>query len=204
MNVIKILFLADTHLGFDLPMKPRIERRRRGYDFFANYEKALIPALNGQVDCVIHGGDLFFRSKVPARIAEMAFEPLKRIADRGTPVYIVPGNHERSMIPHQKLAEHPLIFIFDEPTTFYLETEKGRLALSGFPFVRRNIRNTFKDILALTAWKNIKADARILCLHQAFEGSTVGIQNYTFRYSQDVIKIRDIPGYITDLTTGIT
>jgi DNA repair exonuclease SbcCD nuclease subunit len=33
--VIKVLLLADTHLGFDLPSRPRSERRRRGPDFFA-------------------------------------------------------------------------------------------------------------------------------------------------------------------------
>ncbi len=202
MGVIKILLLADTHLGFDLPMRPRIERRRRGHDFLNNYEKAIIPALNGQADCVIHGGDLFFRSKVPAPIVEMAFKPLKRIADRGIPVYIVPGNHERSMIPHRAIAEHPLIFIFDEPTTFLLETGQGSLALSGFPFVRQNIRNTFKNMLAQTAWKKIHADARILCIHQAVEGAKVGVQNYTFRYSHDVIRIKDIPGDFRAVFTG--
>ncbi len=29
MTPIRILFLADTHLGFDLPQRPRIDRRRR-------------------------------------------------------------------------------------------------------------------------------------------------------------------------------
>ena len=32
--MIRVLLLADTHLGFDLPSKPRVERRRRGPDFF--------------------------------------------------------------------------------------------------------------------------------------------------------------------------
>ncbi len=27
---VRILLLADTHLGFDLPFKPRVQRRRRG------------------------------------------------------------------------------------------------------------------------------------------------------------------------------
>ena len=37
MGIIRILFLADTHLGFDLAFRPRIERRRRGPEFFANF-----------------------------------------------------------------------------------------------------------------------------------------------------------------------
>jgi hypothetical protein len=72
---IPILFVADTHLGFDLPFRPRIKRRRRGIDFlpyksrrggiasaplkalecfFANFERALAPALSHGVDWVQH------------------------------------------------------------------------------------------------------------------------------------------------------
>jgi DNA repair exonuclease SbcCD nuclease subunit len=43
MDLIRILLIADTHLGFDLPFRPRIKRRRRGLDFFANFERALMP-----------------------------------------------------------------------------------------------------------------------------------------------------------------
>jgi len=42
---IRILLLADSHLGFDLPVRPRVVRRRRGHDFLANYAAALKPAL---------------------------------------------------------------------------------------------------------------------------------------------------------------
>ena len=104
MAVIRILFVADTHLEFDDPIRPRIERRRRGPDFFRNFKTALKPALNTEVDGVVHGGDLLFRRRVPARLVDRAFEPLKRVADAGVPVYLVPGNHERSVIPYALLA----------------------------------------------------------------------------------------------------
>ena len=113
MGLIRILLIADTHLGFDLPFRPRIRRRRRGPDFFANFERALMPALRGEVDAVVHSGDVLYRSKVPARLVEMAFEPLKQVADSGVPVYLVPGNHERSTVPHGHLAAHPYIHLFD-------------------------------------------------------------------------------------------
>ncbi len=61
--MLRVLLLADTHLGFDLPWKPRVERRRRGPDFFANYRRALAPARRGEVDLVVHGGDVLFGSK---------------------------------------------------------------------------------------------------------------------------------------------
>ena len=58
MAIMTILFLADTHLGFDMPQRPRVEKRRRGRDFFENFVRALEPAFKRKVDCVIHGGDL--------------------------------------------------------------------------------------------------------------------------------------------------
>ena len=152
MNPVRILFLADTHLGFDLPFRPRIRRSRRGPDFFANFNRALQLARKGAVDCVVHGGDLLYRSRVPARLVEMAFEPLIRVAEGGTPVYLVPGNHERSEIPYRLLAAHKRIHIFDKAQTYLLTTGKLRLALAGFPYVRDNIRVRFREVLKQTGW----------------------------------------------------
>ena len=53
----RVLLIADTHLGFDLPLRPRVERRRRGPDFFANFDRALEPARRGKVDLLVHGGE---------------------------------------------------------------------------------------------------------------------------------------------------
>ncbi len=104
--MIKILLLADTHLGFDLPSRPRTDRRRRGPDFFANTRRALEPALAGVVDLVVHGGDLLFRSKVRSGLVAQALESLLEVADRGVPVVLVPGNHERSALLYPLLAAH--------------------------------------------------------------------------------------------------
>jgi exonuclease SbcD len=191
--MIRILLIADTHLGFDLSFRPRIQRRRRGPDFFANFRQALMPALRAEVDAVVHGGDLLYRSKVPPRLVEMAFEPLRQVADSGIPVYLVPGNHERSAIPHGHLAAHPNIYLFDHPQTFVLQTKQGSLALAGFPFVRNAIRKEFLSQVARTGWQQVKADAYVLCIHQAVDGASVGPGGYTFRHSPDVIRAADIP-----------
>ena len=57
VETLQVLLIADTHLGFDLPFRPKIKRRRRGHDFFANFQKSLLPALKGEVDLVVHEGD---------------------------------------------------------------------------------------------------------------------------------------------------
>ena len=202
--MIKLLFLADTHLGFDYPFRHRIQRRRRGDDFFANYRRALEPARKQEVDAVIHGGDLLFRSRVPARLVDMAFVPLKEIADEGIKVYIIPGNHERSKIPFKILSLHPNIHIFDRPRTFVLEKKGSQIALSGFPYCRDNVRAKFPEILQKTEWQNyqINCDGHFLCVHHCFEGATVGPVDYMFKYNQDVIRHQDIPHEFTAVLAG--
>ena len=202
MGIIRILLLADTHLGFDLAFRPRIERRRRGPEFFANFKRALQTALDRRVDCVVHGGDLLFRSRVPGRLVRMAFEPLKRVADSGTPVYLVPGNHERSAIPHRRFGEHPHIHIFDRPRTFRLHKDNFTLALAGFPFVRRGIRHIFSNLVTQTGYHRPAADIHFLCIHQAVEGARVGPAGYTFRHASDVVDASEIPGDFSAVLAG--
>jgi len=196
------LFIADTHLGIDHAFRPRIERRRRGPEFFANFKRALKPAVEGRVDAVVHGGDLLYRSKVPARLVAMAFEPLKAVAEQGVPVYLVPGNHERSAIPHQQLARHPRIHIFDRPRSFVLRKGGFTLALSGLPFVRQGIRRAFSELLDKTGWQEVTDSAHVLCIHQAVDGATVGPLGYRFRYAADVVNPADVPRGICAVLSG--
>ncbi len=204
MGMIRILFLSDTHLGFDMPLRPRVQRRRRGEDFFDHYRKALEPAVSGLVDCVVHGGDIFFRSRMPVDLVQRAFEPLIEIASEGIPVYVVPGNHERSAIPYRLIASHPNIHIFDSPRSFLCKTPMGSILLAGFPYERNNIRKRFSDMINHTGWKDQGADIRLLCIHHCVEGASVGTRNYhyTFRYTNDVIKINDIPSAFTAVLSG--
>lgn len=199
---LNILFLSDTHLGFDLPMRPKINRRRRGDDFFKNYHLALQPAFDKKVDLVIHGGDLFFRSRVPPKIVQDAFAPLLQIADCGIPIYLVPGNHERSNIPQSLLETHPLIHIFDKPRTFCLTKAGITLAIAGFPYYKNGIRKDVGKIVEQTGYCREQADIRLLCMHHIVEGAQVGIQNYTFRLGADVIPGKDISADFLAVLSG--
>ena len=197
----RILFVADTHLGFDLPFRPRVERRRRGHDFFANFERALQPAHRGEVDLVVHGGDLLYRTRVPAALVEMALAPLVRVAEKGIPVYLVPGNHERSRIPLHLWGTHPDIHIFDRPRTFTASLLQGSIALSGFPF-QRKVRDTFTSLVTQTGHGEVAADAHLLCIHQVVEGAQVGSHNYTFRGGHEVVRGQDIPTGFAAILSG--
>ncbi len=204
MGVVRILFLADTHLGFDFPFRPRVKRRRRGEDFFSNFMRALEPARRGEVDAVVHGGDILFRSRVPARLVDMAFAPLKDIANRGVKVFLVPGNHECSRIPFELLTLHKNIHIFSQPSTFFLKSQGTTVALSGFPYWRHNVRRQFLHLLEETGWRQAKlhSHSSLLCVHHCFEGAKVGPIDYTFRNGEDVIKTTDIPAEFQAVLTG--
>jgi len=191
-NTTKILFFADSHLGFDLPHRPRIVRRRRGEDLFNNYLQVIKFAQRQKVDLIVHGGDLFQHSKVSPAVIERAYRPLYETACAGIPVFLVPGNHERSRLPGHLYLSHEKIHIFDQPATYTLDVKGKRIALSGFPFTRK-IRDKFPALLGQTGYANIDADWRYLCTHQTFEGASVGPVDYTFLNGPDNIPPEWVP-----------
>jgi DNA repair exonuclease SbcCD nuclease subunit len=189
---MRVLFVSDTHLGIDLPARPRVVRRRRGDDFFHNFERALDVARPGEVDVVVHGGDLLYRSRVPAWLAEAALAPLKRVASSGIPVLLVPGNHERARLPYPLLALHDNLHVFERPRTVVLESRGLRVGFIGFPYADA-VRRRFRDVLAGATSGAPAADVRVLCIHQCVEGATCGPVNFTFRHGPDVIRVADLP-----------
>jgi DNA repair exonuclease SbcCD nuclease subunit len=198
---VRILFLSDTHLGIDLPSRPRVERPRRGDDFFHCYQAALAPALAGQVDAVLHGGDLLYRSRVPAWLAEAALAPLRRLAAAGVPVLLLPGNHERARVPFPLLAIHPDLHLFDQPRCVLLEARGLRVAFAGFPYESR-VRDRLGALVAATGHAAQAADVRVLCLHQCIEGATCGPGDFTFRGGEDVIRSADLPRGFAAVLSG--
>lgn len=182
---VRILLLADTHLGLD-------EKH------FDAYARALDHARD--VDLVVHGGDVLYRSQVKPGLVFRAFEPLKRIADRGVPVVVVPGNHERSAIPYPLLVMHPRIHIFDRPRTFTLQLNDTSVAISGFPCERNGVRERFSALL--DACEPARADVQLLALHQSVEGARVGPVDFMFRNGPDVIPRRAIPRRFAAVLAG--
>jgi DNA repair exonuclease SbcCD nuclease subunit len=199
---IRVLLLADSHLGFDHPLRPRIARRRRGHDFLANHRQACQAAIEKRVDALVHGGDVFHRPNIPASLVYQAFQPLKEVANAGIPVFVVPGNHERSRIPFDGLACHPGVHVFREPGTVRLTLAGAEVAVSGIPCIRRDVRTRFPEALHQTGWQEREAQLRLLVTHQAFEGAVVGPVDFTFRHGHDVVKLADVPAGFAAVLSG--
>lgn len=202
MKSLRIVLLADTHLGFDYPIRPRVQRRRRGLDFFDNFHRVLDFARQTRPHLVVHGGDLFFRARIPKKIVQMVYEDLFDFAQVGIPIIIIPGNHERSILPASLFLNHPNIFIFDKPATFEFQMDVGKISLSGFPCQRSSIRDKFSELLIKSGWYENRNGLKLLCIHQTVEGAQVGPSDFTFRAGKDVIPQRALPQDATAVLAG--
>lgn len=198
----KIVFFSDTHLGIDMPLKPKKNRRRRGYDYFKNFEYVLQHAMDSNSDLVIHGGDLFDTPNVHQNIVDYAYEKLLNVAEKGIPIVICPGNHERSILPPSLYLNHPNIFVFAGNQTFQFNLQGEQINISGFPFVRRDIKTNFEGICSELVAIPRKPGFEILLMHQAIEGAVVGPQRFRFRHGQDVVQIKDIPNFFDLILSG--
>ena len=200
--MVKIVFFADSHLGFDFPLRPKKEKRRRGIDFFTNFDLILDYAKTNKADLVIHGGDLFFRTRVPAPIVDMVYERIFNFAQTEIPIVIVPGNHESSKLPVSLFMQHANIHYFTKPQVFQFRLNEIDFDVAGFPCVRNDVKSVFSGIVS-TIQTQLRPDSvKFLCMHQAIEGSRVGPANFTFRQGNDVIAIDDLPNNYDLILSG--
>jgi len=191
--MIKFLHLSDSHLGECMPLYRTPPKNWRGECFVKNYYKALEPALQEKVDFVLHSGDLFDKRHINMDIIGRAMVPLRIIAGKNIPIFIVPGNHEREHIPGGLLLAGDNIHIFSKPLKIEFTIREENVVIVGFPFIRYGARKVFKKILGQTGWKRKKGTTDILLCHQTFEGAKVGRKDFTFRNGENVVSISDIP-----------
>lgn len=90
--MIRILHLADLHLGYLPPWKEAAESRRRERDI--RLSAAVDWALAHGVDLVLIAGDLFETHRPPASLVNEVIRQLERLEGAGIPVVTLPGNHD--------------------------------------------------------------------------------------------------------------
>lgn len=85
---MKILFIADHHIKLGQKNVPKDWARKR---FFSLWEEIRNAAESNQVDCIMHGGDIFDRVPSPEEVGIM-LDMLNTLKSFHNIVY--PGNHE--------------------------------------------------------------------------------------------------------------
>jgi exonuclease SbcD len=193
---MRLVLTADTHLGFDHPLHPRKERRRRGPDFLANFLAVVEHARTTRAHALLHAGDLFDTADPPPAVVDQAYAAMLRLAEEGTFVALVAGNHERAALPLSLLLAHPRIHVFHRPGSFRVSTSAGTLAVHGQPYVRGDLHGA--------GWlpPARQADVEVSLLHQAVEGAVVGPQDFTFRAGPSVLGLPELPADVDVVACG--
>ncbi|MHA2154335.1 MAG: metallophosphoesterase family protein [Candidatus Hodarchaeales archaeon] len=205
-RMLKFLFLSDTHFGVHYAVKPRNKiRYQYGIQFFNKVDEIFRHTIRERkVDFILHGGDFFNRSKPPPEVVKRSTS-LLLWASKYVPIYLIPGNHERSKLPIGLLEYQENIHIFSKPCSFIYEKDAIRIKLTGFPYIRHHGRKKSKSVIR-SAWKNEidsiheRSHYNILLMHQLIQGSRV--EHYTFNRGHNVIRSSDIPPLFHLVATG--
>lgn len=199
---LRILHTADSHIGAGWPRRPRHRRPRRGDDICRMFHHVMQQAIVGQVDLVVHAGDVFDMPHPSPQALAAAAEPMLEVAAEGIPIVIVPGNHERSTIPTNVLLAHPNIFILDRPGTLRFDIRDTAVMLAGIPSLRRGAGLKFDEALGATKWQHQTGDVNLLVMHEAFDSAVCGPANYRFRRGDDVVSREAVPAAFDAVLCG--
>lgn len=93
---MRIIHLADTHLGFRPPsvrLDPVRQLNQRECDVYDVWHRAIDISIERDVDAVIHAGDLFDSARPSPRAMSEALDGFARLRDAGIPVIAIAGNH---------------------------------------------------------------------------------------------------------------
>lgn len=163
---MRLLHLTDTHLGFVRPVQRPIDAAPRRDLLLREAEhafrSAIAPALRGEVDAVVHTGDVFDRSRPPQQAVLFAAELLV-LAARRVPVVVMAGNHDKRGLLRYLPDAAPNLHVVDRPRRL----EFGGLALGVVPFERTAAG------FAVAARVATGPGVDLLLAHQAFDGHRV-------------------------------
>lgn len=195
---------SDSHIGIDCNKSNYKDKWNRSKDFIRNLDVILDRARDPKVDFFIHAGDIFDRkvSSIPKSIVNETMEKFYRLG-KLKPVFLLPGNHEKSCVTKGLCEYYSNLFIFNKPSMVNLELNNCILGISGFPYIRKNVQKRFNNVIKKIRPVTDKNDYNILILHQLIESAVVGYHNYSFNAkNSSVIKVNQFPLYYDYIAAG--
>ncbi|NHJ39534.1 MAG: exonuclease SbcCD subunit D [Asgard group archaeon] len=196
LNPMRYLASADTHLGYQTGRTP--EARRFIHDRMFNiFEEILDVARKFNVDYVLHGGDIFNRSKPPKKAITRAYRIIENLLKDDIGFLVAPGNHERSKLPNTLLQYHPKCHIFSKLEVLDFG---NRYKLIGFPYSEDAAISIIPQLEKLSVKYN-ESSLMLLC-HQLFDGVSFGPLNFTFGLSHGAIDPLRLPMNCDLVITG--
>jgi DNA repair exonuclease SbcCD nuclease subunit len=192
---MRLLALADTHLGFKFGRTP-FARKESFESMFISFQRVLDVAIKSKVDFVLHAGDIFNRSKPPKYVVSRTYELIENLLNHDIGFIVTPGNHERSRLPETLLSH-----FYDK---FHIMTKLSTLKLNGinmigFPFERKSPRSIFRRVSKIAS-SDPKSHFFVMC-HQLFNGAWFGPHQFYFR-GEDALDTAILPDNVKFSITG--
>lgn len=173
MQPIRILHLADTHIGVEnygrLDTSTGLHTRLQ--DFVRCLAFAVDTALEQQVDAVLFAGDAY-KQAAPNPTHEGQFaEQMTRLADAGIPVVMITGNHDipaafgraSALAIFRTLGGADRFTVVERPELVRLDTRSGPLQVACFPWPTRHA------LLTKDEYKNLSDDEITRTIEQKCE-----------------------------------
>jgi DNA repair exonuclease SbcCD nuclease subunit len=92
---MKVLHLADTHLGYSAYRKVTEEGvNQREIDVYDAFTQCIDYAVKTKPDLVLHAGDLFDSVRPTNRAITIALQQILRLSKENIPFIVISGNHE--------------------------------------------------------------------------------------------------------------
>ena len=172
---MKILHLADTHLGYSAYRKINKDGiNQREVDIYDAFKQVIDYSIKIKPDFIIHAGDLFDSVRPNNRAISVALQEFIRLSNKEIPLIVISGNHETP-----KLRETGNIFrIFDHLENIYpvydnkyeiLDFKKNNKTISFHALPQFLNKKEFDENLKKVKTKNI-SDYNFLILHGAVTG----------------------------------
>lgn len=162
---MKIVHLADTHLGYRMFSKLNSERglNQRECDVYDRWHEAVDTAVALEPDLVVHAGDLFDSSRPAPRAVAEALDGFKKLRDADIPVVVIAGNHETPRFRSggsvfEILERFGVEAVWAEPRTIRF----NGIAIHAVPH-EPSAERLAEDVRSLPL--DAKADANVLVLH---------------------------------------
>lgn len=188
---MRILHVTDSHLGTERHVPGAPAGYLRHHDHLRALREALEPAFRGEVDLVVHSGDLFDRSRPPLRVMADGAALLAEVVRR-TPMVLVNGNHDWRGYRRALPLPPPGLTVVDRPARVVV----GGVALGVVPFVRE--AGAWAEAARVAAGTGVD----LLVAHQAFDGSAVPGLTFRVGAQADTVGPQHLPRGVKHVLCG--
>ncbi|MHA1552724.1 MAG: metallophosphoesterase family protein [Candidatus Heimdallarchaeaceae archaeon] len=193
---MRVLALSDTHFGY-MYGKTAKAKKQSIENMFRAFERALEIAQNRDVELVLHGGDMFNRSKPPKNIISRAYKIIEKFIETGIKFVGIPGNHDKSNLPETLLSHfNKDLYLVNRLSRL----DFGEISILTFPFELEDPKRVLKKIRGEIE-KHPETSFIVLC-HQLFDGAKFGPHLYTFRNRNDTLLTQAFPNNVKMFISG--